>query len=298
MACLGRYSPARRGFTLVELLVVIAIIGILIALLLPAVQAAREAARRSQCTNNLKQLALAFHNYHDVYGRFPLPGMIANQLGWTSSILPFIEQKPIFDAMDWSAGTYMATNKIRHAIVKIDTYLCPSGRTLQTQYTQEQYNNQLAYTIHYYGILGPMGTNPANNQAYRCRNTTEQFGGECDQGILWQYSSRFADIVDGTSNTFLLAELSWSPMTKYRAWVRGKFQDSRGTLYLLAKNVQFPLNSRNETIWNGIAFGSEHPGGANFALADGSVRFVSQTIEWGTYLSAASKDGAETLQNF
>lgn len=296
----GTYPKGSRkpAFTLVELLVVIAIIGILIALLLPAVQAAREAARRSQCVNNLKQLALAFHTYHDVYQIFPLPGMIANQLGWSSSILPFIEQKAIFDQMDWSAGSYTATNKIRHATVRIGVYLCPSGRTLVSQLSSEVWNNLPCFTIHYYGVLGPMGTNPVNNQPYRCRNLTEQFGGECDQGILWQYSSRFADIVDGTSNTILLGELSWSPMTKYRAWIRGKFQDSRGTLYLLAKNLQFPLNSKNETVWNGIAFGSEHPGGANFALADGSVRFVSETIEWGTYLSLGSKDGAETIQNF
>lgn len=286
-----------RGFTLVELLVVIAIIGILIALLLPAVQAAREAARRSQCTNNLKQLALAFHSYHDVYQIFPLPGMLANQLGWTSSILPFIEQKAIFDQMDWSAGPYTATNKIRHATVQISVYLCPSGRTLHSQYSSEVWNNRPCFTVHYYGILGPNGTNPVTNQAYRCRNLTEQFGGECDQGILWQYSSRFADVVDGTSNTFLLAELSWSPMTKYRAWIRGKYNDSRGTLYLLAKNVQYPLNSKNENVWNAIAFGSEHPGGANFALGDGSVRFISNTIDWGTYLSLSSKDGQEAVQN-
>ncbi len=295
------HRQRQRGFTLVELLVVIAIIGILIALLLPAVQAAREAARRSQCTNNLKQLALAFHNYHDVYQIFPLPGMLANHLGWTSSILAFIEQKSIFDEIDWRAVpdyTTFVNRNMRHSTVKIGPYLCPSGRTMQTQFSAENYNNVLAFTIHYYGILGPMGTNPINNQPYRCRNLTQTFGGECDQGILWQFSSRFADIVDGTSNTFLLAELSWSPMTKYRAWIRGKFQDSRGVLYLLSKNVQFPLNSRNETIWNGIAFGSEHPGGANFALADGSVRFVSETIDWGTYLSIASKDGSETLQNF
>jgi len=117
----------RQAFTLVELLVVIAIIGILIALLLPAVQAAREAARRSQCVNNLRQLGLGFQNYHDVWGQFPLPGMIANQLGWTASILAFIEQKPIYDQMDWNAGNYMDAGKIKHAANRIPVYLCPSG---------------------------------------------------------------------------------------------------------------------------------------------------------------------------
>ncbi len=167
-----------------------------------------------QCVNNLKQLGLGFHNYHDVYQIFPLPGMVANHLGWTSSILAFIEQKTIFDQIDWNRvpdyNTFVSRN-MRHSINRIGVFLCPSGRTLESQYSVEAYNNVRAFTVHYCGILGPMGTNPATGQAYRCRNTTEQFGGECDQGILWQYSSRFADIADGTSNTFLLAELSGRP---------------------------------------------------------------------------------------
>jgi len=290
---------SRRGFTLVELLVVIAIIGILIALLLPAVQAAREAARRSQCVNNLKQLGLAFQNYHDTWGQFPLPGMIANQLGWTASVLAFIEQKPIYDQMDWRAGSYTMPDKIRHAAIMIPTYICPSAIQRQSEYSAEIWPNpggDRVYTVHYYGVLGPYGTNPTTNQTYKCRNTSQAFGGECDQGILWQYSSRMADITDGTSNTVLLGEISWSQMTKYRAWVRGKFQDSRGTLYLLSKYLRFPINSKNESIWNGIAFGSHHPGGCQFVNADGSARFISETIDFGIYLALGSKDGAEALQ--
>jgi len=290
----------RKAFTLVELLVVIAIIGILIALLLPAVQAAREAARRSQCVNNLRQLGLGFQNYHDVWGQFPLPGMIANQLGWTASVLAFIEQKPIYDQMDWNAGNYMDAGKIKHAANRIPPYMCPSANQDRTEYASEIWPNpggQKVFTVHYYGILGPYGTNPTTNQTYKCRNTTEAFGGECDQGIMWQYSSRMADITDGTSNTLLLGEISWSQMTKYRAWTRGKFQDSRGTLYLLSKYLRFPINSKNESIWNGIAFGSFHPGGCQFVNADGSARFISETIDFGIYLALGSKDGGESLQS-
>ena len=97
---------SRKAFTLVELLVVIAIIGILVVLLLPAIQAAREAARRAECGSNLKQLGIGMQNYHDTWKQFPLPGMIANELGWTVSlILPQIEQQAIADRMNYNAGT-------------------------------------------------------------------------------------------------------------------------------------------------------------------------------------------------
>jgi len=277
--------------------VLIAIIGILIALLLPAVQAAREAARRSQCSNNLKQLALGLHVYHDTYKIFPLPGMLANQLGWNVSILPQIEQTTIAQQMNYNAGSWNMPIKLQLGAVKIQTFLCPSAFASdeRSKNSQEAWQNQLCYTIHYYGILGPLGTNPQTNQPFDCANLTEQFGGECRQGVMWQYSSRMADVIDGTSNTYLLGEISWRDMTKYRMWPRGKFQDSRGTLYLVAKNIEFPINSNNETKWNMIAFGSNHPGGAKFAMCDASVRFVSQTIDFGIYLATASRNGSEVV---
>jgi prepilin-type N-terminal cleavage/methylation domain-containing protein len=99
---------SKRGFTLVELLVVIAIIGILVAMLLPAVQAAREAARRSQCTNNLKQLSLAMLTYHQAVGKFPPPGISSNQVSWLVLILPYLEQKPLHDQFDFNQGNVYA----------------------------------------------------------------------------------------------------------------------------------------------------------------------------------------------
>ncbi|MCH5377176.1 MAG: DUF1559 domain-containing protein [Planctomycetes bacterium] len=285
------------GFTLVELLVVIAIIGILVALLLPAIQSAREAARRTQCSSNLKQLGLAFHSYHDTHGQFPLPGMIANELGWTTSILPQIEQSAIADQMNYNRGSINDPSKFQFAAARIDTYLCPSGVDRKTAYANEDWpdgSGKLVWTVHYYGILGPRGMNASDGRAYRCVNLTQAFGGECQEGILWQYASRLADITDGTANTYLLGEISWKDMPYYRAWIRGKFGDSRGTLYLLSKSLQYPINSRDSSLWNSVAFGSQHPGGCQFTMADGSTRFVSDSIDFNIYLATASRDGGES----
>jgi prepilin-type N-terminal cleavage/methylation domain-containing protein len=290
---------ARKAFTLVELLVVIAIIGILVALLLPAIQAAREAARRTECSNNLKQLGLAMHSYHDTWKQFPLPGMIANELGWTVSILPQIEQQAIADRMDYNQGSINSATKMEHATNQIKAFLCPSAvaADMKTKFAGEEWpagSGQLAWTAHYYGILGPRGTNPMTNVAYKCVNMTEAFGGECQQGVMWQYASMLSDILDGTSNTYLLGEMSWKDMPYSRAWIRGKFQDTRGTLYLLSKILDFPLNSKNTTLWNRVAFGSNHPGGAMFSMSDASTRFVPDTISFDVYLATGSKDGGET----
>lgn len=286
----------RRGFTLVELLVVIAIIGVLVALLLPAVQAAREAARRIQCTNNLKQLGLGMHNYHDIHGQFPLPGMIASHLGWNASILPQIEQQPLYDRIDFNQASMAQFNSRNQPLTtnKITAYLCPSSSS-ETSLSPTTVGGQRVYTMHYYGILGPYGTNPTTGQAYRCVNMTQAFGGECQQGILWQWGSKMRDINDGTSNTYLLGEISWIEMDKWRPWLRAKYGDNRGTLYLISKNIEFPINSDNGAKWNAISFGSEHPGGAQFAMADGSCRFVSETIDWAVYLATASRDGREPI---
>jgi prepilin-type processing-associated H-X9-DG protein len=108
-----------------------------------------------------------------------------------------------------------------------------------------------------------------------------------------QNGCRIRDITDGTSNTFLLGEISWTSMPYYRAWIRGKYQDDRGMMYVFSKNVNYPINSRNQDYWNRVAFGSLHPGGAMFAMADGSAHFISQTVDFAVYLSTASRDGGE-----
>ncbi len=286
-----------RGFTLVELLVVIAIIGVLIALLLPAVQQAREAARRMQCTNHLKQNTLAMHNYHDTYGQFPLPGMVANHLGWSSSILPQMEQTAIADGLDYTEGSHNAVGRRKFGPARIESYLCPSAPSSEvySSNTDEEYNGEKAYSIHYYGILGPQGVNATTGNNYACQNTSDAFGGDCTEGIMWQYGSKMRDVTDGLSNTYLFGENSWINTAFRRSWLRGKYSDSRGTLYLISKNVQHPINSGVSTKWNSIAFGSMHPGGAMFSRADGSVSFVPETVDFSIYMAGASKSGGEPV---
>ncbi|ASV74065.1 hypothetical protein THTE_1463 [Thermogutta terrifontis] len=294
----------RKAFTLVELLVVIAIIGILIALLLPAVQAAREAARRSQCTNNLKQIALGLLNYHQTHNRFPPPGFSSNQASWLVVLLPFIEQKPLFDQFNFKQGNYLDADKIRVAATAIPIYFCPSS-TEETDrrsgYASEVYppgSSTRVYTAHYFGVLGPNGTNNYLNPpaAYKCNGLTETFGGYCSQGAFFYPSGvDIASVRDGSSNTLFVGEIAWPDMPYYRAYTRGYFTDNRGTLLLFTKNVQYPINSRNTTTWNNTSFGSLHPGGVHFALVDGSVRFVTQYIEQNVYMALASRNGDEAV---
>jgi prepilin-type N-terminal cleavage/methylation domain-containing protein/prepilin-type processing-associated H-X9-DG protein len=294
----------RRGFTLVELLVVIAIIGILIALLLPAVQAAREAARRSQCTNNLKQLSLALHNYHDTCKSFPSGGHQETQLSWHVSILPQIEQGALYDLFEFTTGSYTQANKVVHARNRIDAFLCPSGVIFMAQDS----GHTDKYTTHYYGNMGPKGINPVTGNPYTGNMSTlpggscpeGSHGGLSNQGVLRTNQNRlFRDISDGTSNTFLLGERSWkeknapSGFERYRAWARGATGTSGGCWICGAKNVAHPLNTHVTNKFNDIPFGSDHPGGCNFSKCDGSVTFVSETVDFNVLLSTASRDGNE-----
>lgn len=286
-----------RAFTLVELLVVIAIIGVLIALLLPAVQQARESARRMQCSNNMKQTALAMHTYHDIHGVLPAPGYGVNHLGWSCSILPQLEQNAIAEGLDYSQGGHAATGRVKYGIVQIDAYTCPSAPSseIQSARTEEAYNGEQAYCLHYFGILGPQGTNATSGVAYDCQNLSEAFGGVCSEGIMRDKGSKFRDITDGLSNTYLLGENSWKDMPYRRYWLRGEYSDSRGKLFLISKNIQAPVNSGVDDKWNTVAFGSMHPGGAMFSRGDGSVTFVPETIDFATFLAGASKAGNEPV---
>jgi prepilin-type N-terminal cleavage/methylation domain-containing protein/prepilin-type processing-associated H-X9-DG protein len=295
----------QRGFTLVELLVVIAIIGILIALLLPAVQAAREAARRSQCTNQMKQLAVSLHNYHDTFLAFPCgTRSYGNQLSWSVAILPYIEQKPLYDKFDQRIANYGSF--FVYALNRIDTFLCPSGKVDRTP-NETAVNpttgaTEQCFTIHYYGVLGPKGPIPDFSTTpnptppnYRVANITGH-GDFALQGILTRDTyKKMRDVTDGTSNTFLLGEISWNDANCYRSWVRG----GSGNASPSAKNVYNSINLptgkyNNADNFNDVSFGSQHPGGCMFAMADGSVMFVQQSINMDVYKATASCDGGET----
>jgi prepilin-type N-terminal cleavage/methylation domain-containing protein/prepilin-type processing-associated H-X9-DG protein len=299
----------RAGFTLIELLVVIAIIAVLIALLLPAVQQAREAARRMQCKNNLKQLTLALHNYHDVFNVFP-PSSTGGTFGsngiWIRSA-SFYEQGNLFDRYNFNLG-YDANSAVVRPY-RVGMLLCPSGSVEKTLSTNA--NEIDVQTTHYYGNAGPIGINTAASNGVTSgttnygrdtsRENMSSFGELATDG-LFQLNGKIGlgDIIDGTSNTICIGEISWNDYPFYRAWHRGLYW-SNGAALLTTKNHRYPINigKKNPSsamTFNNGGFGSEHSGGANFSLADGSVRFISDSIDMPTYLGLASRRGGEAVQ--
>ncbi|MFI4875064.1 MAG: DUF1559 domain-containing protein [Blastopirellula sp. JB062] len=291
----------QNGFTLVELLVVIAIIGVLIALLLPAVQQAREAARRMQCSNNLKQIGLGMHNYHDTFRALPPGALSVNQLGWHVFLLPFVEQRALHEQFSFDQGAFNGgtngegPNKNKYGPVKIDMYFCPSGTQLLTTHGSSTLTDGTkAYTTHYYGVMGPIGANPLSGSTYPHR-ADGSHGGYAENGMLPSDESvKFRDVTDGLSNTFAVGEISGS-LGNWASWVRGVQGSSHGVAS--TKNIKFGINQHDSSggNFNNISFNSEHPGGAMFMIGDGSIKFTAETIDFSAYLSQASRDGGEVI---
>lgn len=287
------FARRRAGFTLLELLTVTGIIAVLTALLFPAVEQARESARATQCRNNLKQIGLALHEYHDAHNAFPPGGMIANELSWHVLVLPQLGQGPLHAAFNFDKGQYFSStvnNKNNpHGLARVPEYLCPSGPEERSLTSADAVNGQHAYTTHYYGIMGPRGPNPAGGE-YRI---APGFGPFSVHGVLgYKYCKRFRDITDGTSNSFVVGEISWRDASGYRTWVRGV----NGNPMSGCKNVLEPIHIKffnNGAGFNDISLGSEHPGGTHVLTADGGVRFVSETVDTVVYKSTASIDGGE-----
>jgi len=281
----------RRGFTLIELLVVIAIIGVLIALLLPAVQAAREAARRAQCTNNLKQLALAAQNYMGAVGSLPM-GMgiqisaAAPTSGlWTNAgvfvpLTQYAEQQQLFNAINFDVNIYDWQNTTINA-AGWSALWCPSDAGVEkpqsTGYVLTSFSPAMNMQYSSYAGCGGtwFGSQFANNNDLNNMN-----------GVIYSRSSvKFADILDGTSNTIAFGEhahtfLSDADKVNWHWWTSGNYGD---TIF----SSMYPINPlRRMPNLGGIsadvfveAASSNHPGGANFAFMDGSVRFIKETVD-------------------
>lgn len=267
----------------------------MVGLLLPAVQAAREAARRMTCSNNLKQIGIAVHNYHDTYQRFPPSSFNSNKLAWTVHTLPFIEQQSLFEQFNMNLIFNAGTNNVL-GLRRVSTYICPSIKSPLSSISNggEAIAGVATFTTSYYGVMGPQGLNPGTTAAYPF-TVVGVHGGFAQNGFFQQNAqTRFADILDGSSNTFMIGEISWDDRrgvrTRYRTWSRGHNQNdwSSGV-----KNFSHQINADFTALFNNMSFGSNHPGGCHFLLGDASVNFLSSSTDFGLLLSSASISGGE-----
>jgi prepilin-type N-terminal cleavage/methylation domain-containing protein/prepilin-type processing-associated H-X9-DG protein len=295
------------GFTLIELLVVIAIIGILIALLLPAVQAAREAARRSQCTNNLKQMGVALHNFQSANARFPAGakwlrgagGDIANGYGTSVffELLPYLELASLHEnydqRQDITAGGNPSVAETFPAVFE-----CPSNSQDMDDSIHTEYDWQAAS---YAAVMGP-----GRNGKFKDLEDSH-CGDYSTDGILYPWSeTKLKEIDDGLSHTLMLGERIYTP----RSWVKGAWFSGSGpdkVCVCSAKNMAFPLNMNHDEIcyegcpggthivFNDAYFSSMHPGGVNFVFADGSVQFVNESINFDLLGDLSTMDGKEPI---
>ena len=305
--------PCRNGLTLTELLVVIAVIGILVGLLIPAVQSVRESSRLTHCKNNLRQISIATQNYATSHLHYPAGGISAGETGSQLSLalhvslLPLIDQKNIYDRFDRTQA-YYADENLRLTLNKIPAFLCPSApiqRTFGSPITAENIDGINVFTTHYYGVAGPLGLNSTTGVQYDFVSTSFGHGPIPTQGLFFPDRETLrSDIDDGASNSLAFAEYSWSTRggqsPQYRAWSAGPGlrNDGEPSYNLSAKAVHHPINSDVMQNSNSWTFGSEHPGGASFAAADGSTHFIAEQIDLGVYLALASINGSETNAAF
>ena len=310
----------RRGFTLVELLVVIAIIGVLVALLLPAVQAARDAARRTQCANNLKQFGYATHAYHTAQQQFP-PGserdIAAGEGNFADPrfsphgrLLHFLELQTLYDQLDWNLSWEADVHRtVRETNVSF--FRCPATPETESAYYYRR-NRWLEgpgeAITHYAGVMGAKGFVVGQGRTTRIRYEHDERGGHggfaangimihVDIGEPFVAASR---VTDGLSNTLMMGETAWD-IGEFEAWLGGL--SPAWTNSMVTKNVYYPLNSYrfdrafNTLLINDSSFGSQHASrGAHFLLGDASVHFVSEDVELHVLKAMASRDHEEIIK--
>lgn len=351
----------RSGFTLIELLVVIAIIAILVSLLLPAVQQAREAARRSQCKNNLKQLGIALHNYHDTHSAFP-PGYVsfgtsdgtgpgwaaidpdtwdaAPGWGWGTMILPYLEQGTVYESLDIDATVWAPQNAVAIQS-KLDVFLCPSSTGGDDAFTVRDAaadplvigGGQVVLGRSHYvanhgqeSCWGECGASLAGEiftDIYSSTTATVTINGDVSKvadGPFYRNSfTRFRDVTDGTSNTIFIGEHSSALSEK--TWVGvvpGAFthpsfsspengEDAAATLTLVHAGPSggelditgFPIiHPVNFPTYHVGQMYSQHRGGGQVCMGDGSVRFISENINLFTFAELSSMGEGEVIGEF
>ncbi len=302
----------RTGFTLVELLVVIAIIGILVALLLPAVQAAREAARRAQCQNNLKQLGIGLHNYHDTHKELPFGAPSKFGLGvggtWAAHLLPYIEEQNVHSQLDFKVSLSDPKNRTAVTTV-IATFICPSdqtaGQPLQggANCAGQPWNPCQSMALWYPGSMGPTrdGAGPGRScvfcpvahPSWCCLGHDYGRGGIRDfAGLFGQSESPvpFRQVTDGLSHTYMVGE-SIPRHCSFNGVYSSNFPIAGTSIPL---NTMTQNDPAVDDLWyRACGFKSEHVGGAYFCYADGHVEFVEDAIDYFLYNAAGSRAGGE-----
>ena len=341
-----RSCRRRAAFTLVELLVVIAIIGILVALLLPAVQAAREAARRMQCTNNLKQIVLSMHNYHDTYKTFPISVGWHQQQGRRENfsdkvmILPFVEQQPAFDKTNWRAHPWDSqgwhgNDNILTESTRLPVFNCPSNHnTIASGRANFTYAINMG-TSHSapHNINGPLAGEGRHNGvgAYFIADFNNKYRSTSDAVVT------FGSILDGTSNTAAYSEFviqtdkniandkrlhkaqvyNWaggSSTAEVRqnclaqmgfsgrrmrgaSWAWSFIGNGGAYSHVMMPNEKSCHSYQGDWVGSNLmAAGSNHPGGANVGVADGSVRFMTNTVDPLVWWGMGTRDGGESIE--
>jgi prepilin-type N-terminal cleavage/methylation domain-containing protein len=314
-------SRHRRAFTLIELLVVIAIIAVLVALLLPAVQQAREAARRSQCKNNLKQIGLALHNYHDSHDIFPPGGIgwaftgggdatpLVSSFGPLAMLLPNLDQQALYNSFNFSRNFADSMNRPFCAQV-LPALICPSysGDSAGSAhwYQMTARTTFKAGITNYVGVLGYNTSSTYQNGRYPFPH------GDKLRGAFWANSdTRMRDFKDGSSNTLIFGEFrpsimsdigwsNWNYDNRWGPWAAGVLLEGSGSVKGMhyGPNQLIPKSSSYTVDWQMLPFSSDHEMGVHMLRGDGSVVFISNNISNGVWCGLSTCKGTEVIGEY